>query len=724
MRRSSAFRGPRALLFVSVAVVALWLAQPSARQGGAAGQAGPQPGARAAQGAPQFPPLVFRTEVNYVEVDAFVTDQKGQFVDSLQRGDFEVFEDGKRQELVTFGMVDVPVERADAPLFVKQPIEPDVQTNAKPFDGRIYLLVLDDLHTDMFYTSRVRAAAKRFVQFEMGANDLAAVVSTGGSLDAAQEFTGNKRLLTTAIDRFIGRALRAATLSKLEDYNRMRQTPLAADATPRDTEEAERGFNARNTLSTIRQLSDFMAGVRGRRKALVLFSQGIDYDILDVFNNQYASDVRDETREAIAAATRANVNIYSVDPRGLADMAGDSMQLTGVDPSADPSLHLDTTGLQNELRLQLDSLRVLSDETGGFAAINSNDFTRAFDRIRDENSHYYLLGYYPSNDRRDGRMRKIDVRVARPGLSVRARKSYVAPRGKAPAARPPAVPGKEPASPILREAIDSPLPLSGLRLTVFAAPFKGTAPNASVAVVLQADGRDLKFTERNGRFEDALELSIAAVDRQGKIKGGVRQKVAMPLKPQSVGVVSRSGVRVVSRLDVPPGKYQLRVAALDEGSGVAGSVYYDLEVPDFTAGPLSMSGVVLTSSLAGVGPVVGMAPDDELRKALPGPPTVAREFRSQEEVALLAEVYDNQGTTPHKVDIATTVRSDDGREVFRIADERSSSELQGARGGYGYSARVPLKGLAPGLYVLRVEAKSTLGKSPAIGRDVQIRVVQ
>ena len=164
----------------------------------------------------------------------------------------------------------------------------------------------------------------------------------------------------------------------------------------------------------------------------------------------------------------------------------DTIEISGIDPGMDPALRLDANGLRDELRNQQDSLRVLAEETGGFAALNSNDYTNAFNRMRDENSNYYLLGYYPTNDRRDGRFRKIEVRVNRPGVQVRARKGYVAPRGKAPA--PAAAPGKDKPSPLLRDAMDSPLPLSGLHLALFAAPFKGTASNASVAVVLKAEG--------------------------------------------------------------------------------------------------------------------------------------------------------------------------------------------------------------------------------------------
>ncbi len=161
----------------------------------------------------------------------------------------------------------------------------------------------------------------------------------------------------------------------------------------------------------------------------MLFSEGIDYDIYDVFGNSQASTIMDSTRELIAAATRANVAIYGVDPRGLTLMGDDAIEIQSFPD--DTSLGINQNSLYNELRLSQDSLRVLSDETGGFAVVNRNDFTTAFQRIVDDNSSYYVLGYYATNERRDGRYRKIEVRLNNhPGLTVRARKGYVAPRGR------------------------------------------------------------------------------------------------------------------------------------------------------------------------------------------------------------------------------------------------------------------------------------------------------
>jgi hypothetical protein len=180
-----------------------------------------------------------------------------------------------------------------------------------------------------------------------------------------------------------------------------------------------------------------------------------------------------------------------------------------------------------------------------------------------------------------------------------------------------------------------------------------------------------------------------------------------------------SGIRVQTSLDLQPGAYQLRVAAR-QSDGRIGSVHYDLVVPDFAKEPLSVSGILLSSATAGAVPTVGAIP--ELGDALKAPPTTSRTFGSGDELLLLAEVYDNQGALPHSVDITTTLKAEGRVQVFSNSETRSSKELGGPSGGYGYTNRIPLKGLAPGLYVLTVEARSTLGGTAKVSRDVQIRI--
>jgi len=677
-----------------------------------------------------MPPITFRAEVNYVEVDAVVVDAQGRFVRDLRKEDFRIVEDGKPQEISAFALVDVPIERAERTLFQPNAIEPDVRSNLRTPDGRLYVLLLDDIHTDATRSIRVRRAARQFIERNFGANDLAAVIYTSGRSDGAQDFTNSQARLIEAIDRFMGRKLRSATLNRMDAYNSLRAT--GGVGTLLDPDEQHRLWNARAVLSTIRNLSDYLASVHGRRKAVVLISEGLDYNIWDAMGasgtmtaadgNRLgdASTLLDETRDAIAAATRANVCIYAVDPRGLASLGEDAIEMTGIAPG-DPTVNIGLTSLQDELRASQDSLRVFADETGGFASVSSNDFSNAFQRIVDENSSYYVLGYYPVNDKRDGRFRKIEVRLAQPGLTVRARKGYVAPRGgKAASDR--KVDPSAGTSNQLRDALNSPLQANGLRLAVFAAPLKGPAPKAAIAIVTEVLGRDIAFTQKDGKYTNALEVSYVAVDKNGKVAAGNRDTLIMNLKPDTYQRVAQTGFRVQSRLELAPGKYHLRIAAR-EGGGKIGSIFYDLIVPDFRDQPLMMSGLVLTSSSAGVIPSAGAIA--ELANVLPAPPTTSRVFGTTDEISLLAEIYDNQASShPHAVNITTSLKAEGGRAVFSTNDQRSSKELGGAKGGFGYTARIPLKDVAEGLYVLRVEAASTLKGVPAAVRELQIRVVR
>lgn len=679
---------------------------------------GQQPSPAVPPAAPQptgQPPVTFRAEVNYVEVDARVVDQKGAFVTGLAASDFEVLEDGKPQEVTVFSVVNLPVERAPRPLFASRPIEPDVATNLTGIDGRIYLVVLDDLHTNVQRTNRVRAAARQFIERYVGANDIVAVVFTSGRSDAAQEFTTNQRLLLNAVDKFMGRKVRSSTLGRIEQEYITRGQRGFGDRVD-DPDDAERGYQARSALDSLRQLSTFMGGVSGRRKALVLFSEGIDYDINDPIANRDATTIMDSTRDLLSAATRANVAIYSVDPRGLTASGDDSIEVASFPD--DTTLGINQSSFYNEVRIAQDSLRVLSDETGGFAVVNQNDFATAFQRIVDDNSSYYVLGYYATNTRRDGRFRKIEVRVpGRKDVTIRARKGYIAGRGRAPETK---AAGPDDASPELREAMGSPLPLSELPMAATAAVFKGPKPNGSVVISTLISGAALPLEEKDGTFQNNLELAVVAVNQEGKSFSSGRNTLDLKMKPDTMKRTRALGFRVISQLDLPPGRYTLRIGASEANTKKAGSLSYDLEVPEFDKEPLIMSSLALTSAASSIAPTARSK--DPLEKLLPGPLASYRDFPQGDEMAVFAEVYDNSGSQPHKVDISASVKAEGGQTVFQTREERDSSELKGSSGGYGFLARIPLKDIQPGLYVLRVEAQSRLGDRPVVARETIFRV--
>ena len=657
----------------------------------------------------ESPPVTFSLQIDYVEVDASVTDEEGNPVLDLQPEDFEVLENGVPQQVELFSLVDVPVTPSEQPLFSDTPIEPDVRSNLE-FDGRVYVLLLDDMHTDPGRSPLVKSVAKEFVDRHLAANDLAAVAYLSGRANAGQEFTNNKRLLTESIDKFVGRKLRSATLGRLEDSM---QTSAGVRLDP---DRFLRAYNARSSMDALGKIAQLLEGVRGRRKALLYFSEGIDFNIGDMFGPAAGSVVLDSVRAAIGAATRANAAIYSLDPRGL-PVGGIPIEMQGMLPT-DPSLDMTPGAIRDELLMAQDSLRVLADETGGYAAVNSNDFTGAFDRIVRENSSYYLLGYYPTDTEQSDRFRQIEVRVTRPGLEVRARRGYVASRDE-PVVRDADALGDT--SPALASALDSPLPEADFPMVVSAAVFKGEASEASVIITVQVDGSHFRFIEQDGVLIDSLELMVLAVDPSGEIQAWNGRNFEMALRPETRQLVEALGLRLDNRIALEPGRYQLRVGVRALQTGSLGTVYYDLEVPDFSKEPFLMSDLVISSDLAGMRP--SPQSDEQLARVLPTPATTQRLFTVADTLRVFAEVYDNQVQTPHEVDISTMLRAEDGLVVFRAEEQRSTDELQGTPGGYGHIVEIPLAEVAPGEYLLRVEARSRLAGTEPVAREILVHVV-
>jgi len=447
----------------------------------------------------------FRAAVDSVDVDVTVTDERGTFISGLTADDFELLEDGKPQQIQTFSLTELPVERPNRFQPLGHPVQADVRSNRDVSSGRVYVIVLDDLNVAPIRTAIVRKSARQFIEQHFGPHDLAAVVVTSGRREAGQEFTSDPALLLRAVDGFVGQRLQDAESQRIENYYQSllqagvdeqqkdsTVTNLITRSQSFDPSNLERGQRAVGVLRTMRSLAEFLEGVRGRRKALLWFSEGIDYPMAEAFSSNSGGEIQQATRDAVNAAARANVNVFALDPRGLIGMTTDFIESTKSGPpgyaGTDPTKPGGTpyTGLQalmNEMRLTQDSLRTLTDNTGGFAAVDTNSFNDAFDRIIEANSRYYLLGYTPPAHPRDGRFHRIEVRVKRPGLRATARRGYPSPSGKTSDerkqealerwARDRRNGGAGDTSPELRVALNNPVQQPGLTLSVQAVPFKG-----------------------------------------------------------------------------------------------------------------------------------------------------------------------------------------------------------------------------------------------------------
>jgi VWFA-related protein len=567
------------------------------------------------------------------------------------------------------------------------------------------------------------------VERHVAGNDVVAVAFTSGR-SSGQDFTASRRRLLAAVERFTGNKLRSATAATIEDLERQKQLPPEFQREAEDTYEAERALRARTSLDVLKTQADFLSGIRGRRKALVYIGEGIDYDIKDVVEpnrvtiTRDARGVQEAMRDAVSAATRGNVGIYSIDPRGLS---------TGMEEAIRSPTILDSQGRALGSREFIDemsrshlSMRALSEQTGGIAFLNTNDTAAPLSRIVEDSSRFYVLGYYAPAGRKDGRFRTVDVRVRRPGLKIRSRPGYYAPRDDSPAAPPPV---NSPASKELLDALRSPLPVDGLSFSVSAPAFQGQMPDASVALVVELDPSSLKFVEHGGSFNTDIELHIIAIDPSSKkARDSQFHAAALRLRPETHEAVAQRGVRITRRLELPPGRYRLQVGVRDKTSGAVGTVLTDLDVPNLFEPALAMSGLTLVSAAATR--ITTAYPDPDLTKVLPGPHTSTREFPTNDTLAVFAEIYDTELGTPHRVTTKTTVTAEDGTLVSSTDDERRSEEFEpngrgerAASGTWRHTATIPVPAFGPGRYVLRVEAEiMPSGTAPTVVRELEFRV--
>jgi VWFA-related protein len=388
----------------------------------------------------------FRVQVDLVTNDIVVRDDKGNFIPDLKKDEFEVYEDGVKQELTS--MTVVTGGRVTNVMAPPPPPPPEgiILPPSRPktdVSGRIFLFFVDDLHLQFHNTGRVRDLFKRISKELVHDGDMFGIVSSGPS-SIAVDMTYDKARLDEAIKKIAGSELKPTDIingsSGAEGPSEVR-------------------YRAHVAFSTVNDLLNNLESVHNRRKALVYVSDGYDFNPFQdarlglmepnspFAQNEFArsqnqmrqtddgsgnssnqvdpltqqqkqseqfadADLARELGELTRQANRANVTMYTIDPRGLVGM-GD------IDEQVDPRQWSEF------VRKSQDSLRVIAEETGGIAVVNQNDFSKALKRIDAETSDYYVLGYYSNNPDASRRRRQVDVKVTRKGATVWFRKEYV-----------------------------------------------------------------------------------------------------------------------------------------------------------------------------------------------------------------------------------------------------------------------------------------------------------
>jgi VWFA-related protein len=635
-----------------------------------------------AQQPPPQPQATFQSGVDVVQVDVSVLDKDRRPVRGLTREDFTLLEDGKPRPIVAFTSVDL-AEREASPARASwvRDVTPDVTTNTTRAEGRLVVIMLDwsIRFADHVLAKRIATAAVD----ALGPDDLAAVVFSSGFGNAGtpQNFTADRSRLLASINRPWAVALYNPPGGPAHD-------PRNGNGVMIDDPE---GYLSGDCLcrlcvpETIARVADAVRDVRGRRKTLLFIGtyfraeeslqgpmsrQGgaggfLRSPEISPVRPGVCSGPLDEARETMVRATSlANLTIHTLDPVGLETQTNSPLGGSIVG--------------QMERR---DGLAVPADLTGGRAVMNTETPEAFIPDVFAESHSYYLLAFAPAEPKANGKQHRIQVKVDRPGVNVRARSGYVAGPAR-PADRKPTI-----GSPETVAALQGVVPRADVPLSVSVAPFAIPGKKESaIAIVLGA--------RQSSGSTAPVKMLAAAFGWDGRSADSVDQTVGVTWRPDASG---SSRYEVVSRLTVKPGRYEVRVA-LDTAPNQSGSVYTFVDVPDFAKQPLSLSGLVLA-----VTPSVPSAGREGFANLLPVVPTAQRELARTDRASAFLQVYQDADRPPAPASVTARITDTNDRIVLDQVTPLPADRFAGKRGA-DYRLELPVERLERGEYLLTVEA--------------------
>ena len=661
---------------------------------------------------------VVRVYTELVQTDVMVFDKQGKFVNGLTADNFELRIDGKPRPIQGFELIkagsdeesQLAAARGVSTLNLKRPV---------PLDrGRIVFFYIDDFHMDLTGIQAAKKVIGSFIEKDMGQNDQVAIASASGQIGFLQQLTNDRMVLRTALDRLSVKLYSSRDNTRppmgeyeaelIDRYDRevlevfiietMRLNPGitrdSAEAMVQARARAIQAYAAKLSQSSLSPLEGLIKTARNLpgRKIVFLLSGGF------LINNRQGNLIS-KMRDITYAAAKSGVVIYSMDTRGLVASLDD----VSTDSVFDPSGRLGRAK-QGELFATQDGLNALAVDTGGKAVFNTNDLRQGLAPALKETSTYYLIAWKPdAESQKQSRFRNVEVKVVgRSDLTVRVRKGYYDLDPPTPtvakATTQPPTPQSAPAK--LRESLTAPYPERSLPVLLSADYYDVADKGPVLSTAIQLPGEFLVFGEQpDGKIQAIIDLSGIFLDEKGIIKASFLERIVTTAPNLEATTVNRNDITFTYPAKLPPGLYQVRVAARDEKSGKVGSAHAWIEIPDLAKKKLAMSTLLLgertqammtnVSNQGGVSPVAISA---------------SHRFRRESTLRFLMFAYNAQfSPADKKPDIAVQVQViRDDQPVITTALRKVNADgvLDLAR--LPYAAEIPLAELLPGRYHLRV----------------------
>ena len=661
---------------------------------------------------------VVKISTNLVQVDAVVT-KDGKPVRDLTADDFEIFEDGRKQAITSFAyisnVVGVPsqtvanVREKGTDVVPSSPVKRDVPR-------RIIALVVDDLGLSAQSIHEVRRHLKKFVAEKLQPNDLVAVIRTGGEVGALQQFTSDRRVLNRAVDRL-----------RWNPCSRIGLFVFQPAGVPNVAGGGCGGGSFFDTLKVLKFILDGMAELPGR-KSMVVLSDSMPIEDqefgLKGLGNDSPVGSPDNTPESSATqgfgyqvalrkiaekAIRGSVVIYSVDTQGL--------QTTGLTAADSVGSSIDGTVRvsRNNVNQQLNDLMrsrskllwdrrqggdMIARQTGGFQVRNSNGFD--LDRIAEDQSGYYLIGYRPTDETFNRRFHHIKAKVKRSGMSLRTRNGFFG------VSEEDANKGKRSTRDLTNLALISPFGSQDVNLNVTSFFVNDKTAGAMIRSFLFIDLNDLTLTSSGATRQTSLELHEVVFGDNGVVTQQLKRAVPVNLSDQDYEQARLYGMSVT--VDSPikkPGDYQVRIAVRDKNSSRIGSVGQFVTVPNLKDNRLAVSGVVLGTA------------SNSLRQEIVAPGT--RLFKQNSELHFAYVIYNAANETGNLRKLVMETRLyRDGKNVFTGSETPISAAGQTDLARLFVSGVVRLPSdLEPGDYYLQILVTETGTKEKKVVPLVQ-----
>lgn len=635
--------------------------------------------------------FVLKTNSELVLTNVVARDAKtGEFVRGLKQSDFTIYENGKKQQVATFDFQSVematPLNEATVSGLAAGASGGKAVVVAKAEDLRNHRLIV------MFFDltsmqpedlDRSVEAAQDFLRTKMQAADLVALVSLGDTLKVDQDFTADKDALINEVGAYNGMEGQGFAQGATANSNQVEDT---TGYTPDESEYND--LNTDRELFALRAISKSLEKI-GEKKSLLYFSGGISRDGIE---NEAS------LRSAINAAVRANLAIYSVDTRGLqaisplGDASTGSLRGSGAYTGGALTNNMNANFASQEV------MATLSSDTGGKAFFDSNDFALAFAQVQRDTSAYYAIGFHSSNPARDGKYRKLTIKINRPGVKLEYRPGYYAPADFKHS-------GREDRERELEEELASDLPATDMAVYLDAMYFRLDDNRFYVPVSLIVPGSQIPFVKGGDKDKATLDIIGEVIDEVKRPIGNARETVKLNIDPTLRA--RQRNIEYTTSFNLPPGKYHLKFVVRENQTGRMGSFEADITLPDMRKSPLKMSSIVLASQRR---PSKQNTP--LVREGEEYVPNISHVFRQDQHLYLLYEVYDpahEKLAEDHAKGAKAGISVLSSLELIQGSTKVYESPLVQAkttnvagRDAVAVELDIPLSGLKPGTYICQL----------------------